>query len=137
MTNNENPKYCSTVFFVENIEKSKKFYTDILGQKIKMDFGRCVEFIGGFSIWERSYAQKMIGIKDFKPKLINKYKWETDVESELVFMFLTHSNQNLKVNTEEVDEGKFWRIKEVQRNLGKGVFTPNFELEFEMLKKII
>ena len=70
-------------------------------------------------------AEEEIGIKDFKPKLINKYKWETDVESELVFMFLTHSNQNLKVNTEEVDEGKFWRIKEVQRNLGKGVFFLN------------
>jgi catechol 2,3-dioxygenase-like lactoylglutathione lyase family enzyme len=64
MTNNENPKYCSTVFFVENIEKSKKFYSDILGQEIKMDFGRCVEFSGGFSIWERSYAHKMIGLNE-------------------------------------------------------------------------
>jgi catechol 2,3-dioxygenase-like lactoylglutathione lyase family enzyme len=42
---NENPKYCGSAFFVDNVEKSKKFYTDILGQKIDMDFGRCVGFI--------------------------------------------------------------------------------------------
>jgi hypothetical protein len=30
-----------------------------------MDFGRCVEFFGGFSIWERSYAHKMMGLKEY------------------------------------------------------------------------
>lgn len=64
MVNNENPKYNGAVFFVDNIEKSKKFYTDILGQEIEMDFGRCVGFIGGFSIWDRSYAHKMMGLKE-------------------------------------------------------------------------
>ena len=82
-------------------------------------------------------AEEEIGIKDFKPQLISKYKWETDVESELVFMFLTYSNQKLAINTEEVDEGRFWRIKDIQKNLGNGIFTPNFEMEFEILKKVL
>ena len=64
MEQNENPKYISAVFFVDNVEKSKKFYTAILGQKIEMDFGRCVEFVGGFTIWEKSYALKMMGLKE-------------------------------------------------------------------------
>ena len=64
MDKSEKPKYNGAVFFVDNVEKSKKFYTDILGQEIEMDFGRCVGFIGGFSIWERSYAYKMMGLKE-------------------------------------------------------------------------
>ena len=31
MDKNEKPKYNGAVFFVDNVEKSKKFYTDILG----------------------------------------------------------------------------------------------------------
>jgi len=64
MDKNEKPKYNGAVFFVDNVEKSKTFYTEILSQKIEMDFGRCVGFIGGFSIWERSYAYKMMGLKE-------------------------------------------------------------------------
>jgi len=58
------PKYHSSVFFVSDVEISKKFFTDVLGQKIESDFGRCVIFIGGFSIWDRGYAHKMMGLTD-------------------------------------------------------------------------
>lgn len=58
------PKYHSSVFFVSDIEKSKKFYTEIICQKIEMDFGRCIGFIGGFSIWDKSYAYTMMGLKE-------------------------------------------------------------------------
>ena len=58
------PKFHSSVLFVSDIEKSKKFYMDILDQKIEFDFGRCVGFIGGFSIWDKSYAYKIIGFKE-------------------------------------------------------------------------
>ena len=75
------PKYCGVVFFVDNIKKSKDFYTKILGQKIEMDFGRCVGFIEGFSIWERSYAHKMIGLKEDYNKL-NKNNVELYFEIE-------------------------------------------------------
>jgi catechol 2,3-dioxygenase-like lactoylglutathione lyase family enzyme len=62
MDNNDNPKYNGAVFFVDNVEKSKKFYTDILGQKIEMDFGRYVGFIGGYAIWDATYASNIMGL---------------------------------------------------------------------------
>mgnify|MGYP006296904291 FL=1 len=64
MNTKKYPIYHSTVFLVTNIEKSKKFYIDVLGQKIENDFGRCVEFTDGFSIWDRSYAHKIMGINE-------------------------------------------------------------------------
>ena len=33
----------------------------------------------------------------------------------------------------ELDGGRFWKIEEIKENLGKGIFTPNFE---EELKKV-
>ncbi len=53
-------KYESAVFFVKNMEISKKFYTEILDQKITMDFGKNVIFQGGLSIWEEEYALNTI-----------------------------------------------------------------------------
>jgi catechol 2,3-dioxygenase-like lactoylglutathione lyase family enzyme len=57
---NNDPKFESAVFFVKDVEKSKKFFVDILGQKILMDFGRNVGFEGGFAIWEADYALNTI-----------------------------------------------------------------------------
>ena len=35
--------------------------------------------------------------------------------------------------SDELDGGRFWTIEEIEENLGKGIFTPNFEGE---LKKV-
>lgn len=64
MNKKQMPKYHSAVFFVSNIKKSKEFYVKILDQKVEMDFGRCIGFNGGYSLWARSYAHKMMGLKD-------------------------------------------------------------------------
>jgi catechol 2,3-dioxygenase-like lactoylglutathione lyase family enzyme len=54
------PKYQASVFFVEDIQKSKHFYNTVLGQKIVHDFGANVTFEGGLSLWERHYALNVI-----------------------------------------------------------------------------
>lgn len=54
MSNNENIKYRAAVVFVKNIEISKKFYTEMLGQTIDLDFGKNVIMESGISLWEIS-----------------------------------------------------------------------------------
>jgi catechol 2,3-dioxygenase-like lactoylglutathione lyase family enzyme len=56
MTLQKQPKYQAAVFFVSNVEKSKRFYNEALGQKVTVDFGANVGFEGGLSIWEKNYA---------------------------------------------------------------------------------
>ena len=53
-------KYHSALFFVEDVEKSKHFYSKVLEQKIATDLGRYVGFEGGFGIWKRDYALERI-----------------------------------------------------------------------------
>jgi len=55
-----NPVYRSCVLLVKDVEKSKQFYNNVLGQKIVMDFGRNVIFQGGLAIWEKDYALNLI-----------------------------------------------------------------------------
>jgi hypothetical protein len=33
--------------------------------------------------------------------------------------------------SEELAGGRFWSIQEIRDSIGKGVFTPNFESEFQ------
>jgi catechol 2,3-dioxygenase-like lactoylglutathione lyase family enzyme len=54
------PKYQASVFFVENIQNAKHFYSEVLGQKIVYDFGANVTFEGGLSLWEKAYALNVI-----------------------------------------------------------------------------
>jgi isopentenyldiphosphate isomerase/intracellular septation protein A len=79
-------------------------------------------------------AYEEIGLKDFKAGYLGKYKWDTDLESELVYYFISYDYQKIRLHSEEVLEGKFWSPDQIERGLGKGIFTPNFEYEFNLIK---
>ncbi len=81
-------------------------------------------------------AFEEIGLKDFSAKLHKTYKWESEIESELVYLFTTYDYKNFRVHSDEVDEARFWTRKQIENNLGKNIFTPNFEQEFQLLKAL-
>ena len=68
-------------------------------------------------------------VDDFEEAPVAKYVFESDMEKELVNTFRTVTTQEIKP-TDELDGGRFWRLDEIRDNIGKGVFTPNFEHEF-------
>jgi hypothetical protein len=67
------------------------------------------------------------------PEFSEKYIWESSRERELVNSFSTISDEIPVIDKDEIDEGRFWRLEEIRENLGKEVFTPNFEYEFGKL----
>lgn len=78
-------------------------------------------------------TREEIGIVDFKPALLGTYIWESDIERELVFCFITQYNGPITVNKDEVDEGAFWSRTDIANAIGKGLLTPNFEDEYTKL----
>jgi isopentenyldiphosphate isomerase/intracellular septation protein A len=82
-------------------------------------------------------AAEELGITEFNAQLVAKYVWESDIETELVFMFICRYERAITLNKEEIDDGKFWKIKKIKENLGKGIITPNFEFEFDLLSKLL
>ena len=79
-------------------------------------------------------ADEEIGLKDFSATPFKRYRWESSIEKELVFAFVATTDKRLNPDPSEVSEGKFWTTDEIEQNLGKGLFTPNFEQEFAFLK---
>jgi isopentenyldiphosphate isomerase len=78
-------------------------------------------------------ADEELGLKKFESRLVVRYVWESPLERELVNSFSTVSDEILFINRDEIEEGKFWSIKDIKKNIGKNVFTPNFENEFERM----
>ena len=56
----------SSVIFVRDINEARKFYEDLLEQKVEFDHGECISFCGGFSIWEINHAHKTVFGNAFK-----------------------------------------------------------------------
>jgi len=71
-----------------------------------------------------------LGIIDFNPTFLQRYKFVSDREAELVHSYYTIYDGTIQPDPVEISEGKFWRIEDIENQLGKNVFTPNFESEY-------
>lgn len=82
-------------------------------------------------------AWEEIGLGEFSARHVKTYRWDSEIESELVYVFVTHDFKTIHLHSDEVEEGKFWTPKQLEQNIGKDIFTPNFEYEYQMLKSAI
>ena len=76
-------------------------------------------------------VREELGITEYDPQFITSYVFESKVEKELVFVYKTIYNGEITHNKDELDGGRFWSIQEIKENLGKNIFTPNFEGEIK------
>ena len=81
----------------------------------------------------RREAHEELGLNNFIPEFLGTYVWESSREKELVNSFSTISDEVPVINKDEIDEGKYWSMEKIKENLGKDVFTPNFEHEFRKM----
>ena len=79
-------------------------------------------------------AGEELGFFDFNPIELDRYIFESEVEKEMVFVFAAVGNFKLQPDNDEVSEGRYWALADIDKALGEGVLTPNFELEYSKYK---
>lgn len=87
-----------------------------------VDYGESIE-----QALRREVGEEL-GITDFVPEFVMSYVFESAREKELVNTFRTVYDGPV-TPTDELDGGRFWTVEDIRDNIGKGVFTPNFESE--------
>lgn len=80
-------------------------------------------------------AREELGLRlRVEPRFLFQYVWQSGRERELVTAFHVVYNGKLTPDHDEVDEGRFWTIEELRQQLGREVFTEQFEhREFQHL----
>ena len=79
-------KFVSPLIVVEDMARSRQFYEQLLGQKVKFDFGVDVAFEGDFTIHLKSHFQSLLGDANKYPITIKAHNGELyfdadDIES--------------------------------------------------------
>ncbi len=81
----------------------------------------------------RREVKEELGITDFTPEPLGHYVFESQRERELVNVFRCTYDGEVKPDSQELCGGRFWTPSDIEDNMGKGVFTPNFENEYRKL----
>ena len=81
-------------------------------------------------------TREEIGINITNPVMLGQYLWESELEREMVFSFALVYNGKITPDSKELDGGRLWKYPEIDANLGKNVFTPNFEHEYRLFNEL-
>ena len=88
-------EYICSLVIVEDIEKARKFYEEILEQKVSVDYGENITFEGGFSLHQKEHFKELI---DHKPIIRKTNNFELYFEHDAIEAFV----EKLKANNIEL-----------------------------------
>lgn len=84
-------------------------------------------------------TREELGITGITPEPLTRYVFQSDRERELVNTFYIRVDKNFspRIDPGEIQDARFWSLTEIESARGKGILTPNFENEFELIKGLI
>ena len=81
-------------------------------------------------------TREELGLTGVSTTFLMQYVFESEREKELVHVFRATYDGEVRPS-DELDGGRFWTMEELNEAFGKGVFTPNFEQEFQKIAKLL
>ena len=103
--------------------------------------GRWDTAVGGHVTYGELYQEALIreageelGFYDFNPQYLDNYIYESDGDREMIGLYVAVGSFDLHPDNYEVSEGRYWSQEEIDANLGKDIFTPEFENEYTLYR---
>lgn len=103
--------------------------------------GRWDTAVGGYVTYGELYQEALIreageelGFYDFNPQYLDNYIYESDGDREMIGLYVAVGSFDLHPDNYEVSEGRYWSLEEIDANLGKDIFTPEFENEYTLYR---
>lgn len=94
-----------------------------------VDYGESVEAA------LRREASEELGLMLDSYKALFRYSFESEVERELVHSFMCVIVEDaIRFDSVEIEEGRFFKMAEIEHLVSAGLTTPNFALEFDRLR---
>jgi isopentenyldiphosphate isomerase/intracellular septation protein A len=138
-----NPKLLHPVVHLHVFNKNGQLYLQKRADDKEVQPGKWDTSVGGHIFSGENVltalkreALEELGIKKDNFQPLYRYVMKNEFESELVYTFRLVNNGPFKINRDEIAYGRFWTMSEIEQNLTKGIFTPNFVQEFVMLQKL-
>lgn len=82
-------------------------------------------------------ASSMFGLKDFKPHFLLKHVVDKELEIQYILLYYTTQIESAQLVNPDSGHLKYWPVWQIEENLGKGVFSQAFEIEYEYLKNTV
>jgi isopentenyldiphosphate isomerase len=80
----------------------------------------------------RREMEEELGITVCKPRFLYTYIHSNQYETELVYTYSCIHDGEIRFDKNEIDEIRAWNTDEIKENIGKGIFSDNFEHEIGM-----
>ena len=129
------------VIHIHIIDRYGRIYLQKRSMRKDIQPGKWDTAVGGHvsygeSVLEAVYreASEELGFSEFNPIYVLTYEFESSIEREMVSVLAVIGSYELHPDLDEVDEGRWWELADVDDAIGKGVLTPNFESEFQMIR---
>lgn len=78
--------------------------------------------------------QEELGVRASRLEPAYTYIWESPVETELIRTYVTLHEGPFALQAEELSDGRFWELDEIERAMPTGFATPQFNSEFPRLR---
>lgn len=123
------------------ISRDEKIYLQKRSMKKDLLPGRWDTAVGGHVKYGEGILEALLResseelrFSEYNPIYLGSYRWDSKKESELVNIFAAVGTYDLRPDKDEVDEGRWWTLDQIDEAIGKSILTPNFEQEFKQIR---
>lgn len=105
--------------------------------KLDYPFEKYMEYKHNLDVAIKNMIKKEINTEHLPVRFLLKYVFENENTKRLIFFYVSIISSEKEFNKLLLKGGKLWTPKQIEDNIGSGVFSESFELEFEYLKNTV